>query len=102
MYNFISNNNWQVIFLANDWQAGLVQALASSTVLLFRSLSTCATSIDDTTATPRPVHFGTGSWKNGLPTQARCIYVIHNMGYQGQCAYKFCIAQKRSRKSAEA
>lgn len=45
----------KVIFLANDWQAGLV-----------------------------PLYLCYKYRKNNCYTQARVIYVIHNMGYQGQ------------------
>merc|ERR1719326_2873926 len=44
----------KVIFLANDWQAGLV-----------------------------PMYLNYKYRRNGTYTQSRCIYVIHNLGYQG-------------------
>jgi len=45
----------KVLFLANDWQAGLV-----------------------------PVYLNCKYRKNNCYTQSRAIYVIHNLGYQGQ------------------
>eukprot|EP00929_Paragymnodinium_shiwhaense_P058914 TRINITY_DN294_c0_g2_i1.p1 TRINITY_DN294_c0_g2~~TRINITY_DN294_c0_g2_i1.p1 ORF type:complete len:810 (+),score=222.01 TRINITY_DN294_c0_g2_i1:97-2526(+) len=44
----------KVLFLANDWQAGLV-----------------------------PVYLNYKYRRNGTYTQSRCIYAIHNLGYQG-------------------